>query len=624
MLRREDDEFDAPLEDITNDADGPPGRTEIGYQTEVIDKMDEEEMGMDDERFGIDDMATEVGYLHDGGSEGRSGTQTEMGFDPNEDRGDFDSERDVRAEHMAAEQARRGGGSFIGRDGISGEQDEIGYLHDGGSEGRSGSQTELGFDPNEDRGDFGDERGLRAVMMAQEQARRGGGSFPDGLSGGQDEIGYLTEGFEGRSGEQTEIGEEAPDHSDPAGRRRRKPPAAVAPKKKSWWRRLFGISSVGGDGISGEQEEIGHGGGHGHGGGGHGHGGHGHGGGGRGRGGGWWGGGPWFDGPWYSDGYEIDDEDADQPAVVLAVIEQARDNRTPPPKMAAVDPDAPAKHDADTQAVVGTCIGIAAVTNVPDPTPLFSKLLQRFGAGGSTRLVRVDTEDSYAAFRAESSPEMAELHNKIADLTQRLDEHIADPEAHEKEAFNYEELDEVVAIGAAADAADAQKRVDLWLPRRFDGQWQAWREGDHVCASIRLPGADGEVRICTSLEPIRRCVEEMAHHASEAGVPTTAIGGVLPAMGCVLGAGTIMKEMAAAAPAILARPEAAHQEPFMVRIEPKSSPALCALAALAWECKSGNEQACTEWQLLAEAASPPVKQAMREAVELIKAEKKAA
>ena len=164
MWRRDQDEFDAPIEDITNDADAPQGRTEIGYQTEVIDRMDEEEMGMDDERAGIDEMAVAVGYLHDGGSEGRSGTQTELGYDSNEDRGDFEDEREERAAHMAREQAERGGG-----DGV------LGYLHDGGSEGRSGSQTELG---------------------------------------------YLTEGFEGQSGQQTEIG-------------------GFLGKVKSWWHRLF-------------------------------------------------------------------------------------------------------------------------------------------------------------------------------------------------------------------------------------------------------------------------------------------------------------------------------------------------------------------------------------------------
>ena len=301
------------------------------------------------------------------------------------------------------------------------------------------------------------------------------------------------------------------------------------------------------------------------------------------------------------------------------MIEKARDNRTPAPTMVAVDPNTPPKSEESESALVGTCIGIAQVTG-EDATPLLTKLLQRFGAGGATRLVRVDTEESYAALRADSSPEMAELHEKIAELTQRLDEHIADPEAHEKEAFDYgDELDDVVALGAKADEAEAGKRVEMWLPRRFDGTWQAWREGAFVCASIALPGSDGEIRICTSLEPIVKCVEEMAHHASDAGVSTTAIGGVLPAMGCVLGAGTIMKEMAAAAPAILARPEAAHQEPFVVRIEPKGSPALAALAALAWECKNGNQQACAEWQLLSETGPAAVKQAMGEAIKLIKA-----
>jgi hypothetical protein len=306
-------------------------------------------------------------------------------------------------------------------------------------------------------------------------------------------------------------------------------------------------------------------------------------------------------------------------AAVAKVIEKARDNRQPAPPMRAVDVDAPLEED--DWSLADTVLGAAAATGA-DPFPLLSQLLLRAGAATEPRYVRVDTEESYKAFRTEHSPE-------LADLAARLDAHVADPHAHgagsissgddELSSDLSDDIDDLVHLGAEAQAAEDAKRVDLWMPKRFDGLVTAWKEGENVCASLTLPGADGEVRICTSLEPIRKCVAEMAQHAAESGVPAATVVGVLPAMGCVLGAGTALKEMAAAAPAILQRPEAAGNQPFVVRIEPKTSPTLAALAMLAWACKQGNAQACDEWQKLGETCTGPVKQAMMEALQVVKA-----
>jgi len=302
-------------------------------------------------------------------------------------------------------------------------------------------------------------------------------------------------------------------------------------------------------------------------------------------------------------------------ASVAKVIEKARDNRQPPPPMRAVDVDAPAMDDEWTDELTETLVGAAAASGNPDPFPLTSDFMLRCGAGGEPRYVRVDTEESYKKFRTEHSPELAEL-------SARLEAHIADPHAHgdrDLEDDLSDDIDDLVHLGAEAQATEDAKRLELWMPRRFDGLVTGWREGDFVCASMTLPGQDGELRICTSLEPVRKCVTEMSRHASEAGVPASTVVGVLPAMGCVLGVGTALKEMAAAAPAILKRPEAAGKESFMVRIEPKTSPALAALAMLVMACRAGNAQACTEWKNLSALAPAPVKQAMSEAVQIAKA-----
>lgn len=312
-------------------------------------------------------------------------------------------------------------------------------------------------------------------------------------------------------------------------------------------------------------------------------------------------------------GYEI----GASPALAVAkVVEKARDNRQPPPPMRAVDAEAMMDDDYD-YGMTDMMIGVADVTGNPDPFPLTSQLMLRAGASTAPRFVRVDTEESYKVFRTENSPELAEL-------AARLDAHMADPYAHgngqnEPSSDLSDDIEELVHIGAEADAAEDAKRIDLWMPKRFDGLVTAWKENGFVCTSMTLPGHDGEVRICTSLEPIVKCVSEMSRHAAESGVPASTVVGVISEMGCVLGAGTALKEMAAAAPAILARPEAQTKMPFMVRIEPKLNPALGALMMLVAACRQGNQQACAEWQKLGELSAGPVKQAMAEALQLAKA-----
>lgn len=299
---------------------------------------------------------------------------------------------------------------------------------------------------------------------------------------------------------------------------------------------------------------------------------------------------------------------------VRQVIKKARDNRQPPPKMRAVAADAPEEEDLVSAWFSNIALDTSEFIGVANAFPLMTKLLTRFGAGQERpRYVRVDTEESYKGFLAENSPEMAQMKDHLSDLADKLDEHISDPNAHDD---LIEAIEEAEMLGAKAQAAQQDKAIDMWLPDWAQGKVHAWEEGDFTCASIKLPGADGEIRICTSMTPTANAIEEMEQHASEANVNAAAVIGVIPAMGCVLGAGTLVKEMAAAAPSILQRPEASTSEPFMCRIEPKAAPSLCAFAALLVECSNGNQQARVEWNALADAAgkkAPYVAQAMREA-----------
>jgi hypothetical protein len=288
---------------------------------------------------------------------------------------------------------------------------------------------------------------------------------------------------------------------------------------------------------------------------------------------------------------------------VVKVVEKARDNRQPAPPMKAVDPESPLPFD--DWGLADVVLGAAQASGHPDPFPLTTRFMQRCGAGMEPRFVRVDTDASYKQFRTDSSPELAELRA-------RFEEHVSDPYAHERtdDALS-EAVDEIVHIGEEAMEAEQDKVLELRMPQHFDGLVTAWREDDMVGCSMRLP--DG--RVATTFEPVSKSVAEMSRHASEADVSPSAIVGVLTAMGCVLGAGTALKEMAAGAPAVAQKKGA----PFVVRLEPKVAPALCALAMLAMACREGVQQAIAEWANLASLSPGPVKQAMLEAVQLAKA-----
>jgi hypothetical protein len=228
------------------------------------------------------------------------------------------------------------------------------------------------------------------------------------------------------------------------------------------------------------------------------------------------------------------------------------------------------------------------------------------------RIVRIDTEESYKQFRTDSSPELSELR-------EMLEAHMVDPQAHGGSVSDplaadlSGDVEDLVHLGASAKAAEDEKRLDFRAPRHLDGLMEAWMHNeDEVGASMALPSG----HIATTLEPVSKCVAEMARHAAQADVPVSAVVGALTSMGCVLGAATALKEMAAAAPSLVQKTQTA---PCFFRIEPKLNPALCALAMLVMACRQGNKQACTEWQNLSALAPAPVKQAMAEAVAFAKA-----
>ena len=322
-----------------------------------------------------------------------------------------------------------------------------------------------------------------------------------------------------------------------------------------------------------------------------------------------------------SDGIEIAPELTDEivgaaQAAVLKTITKARDSRRPAPPLRAVSLDEPEDEGCLSPmdySMEEICIG------AEDAFPITSNLLQQYGAGGESRIVRVDTEESYKQFRTDGSPEMAALQRQVAEVEQRLVAHMADPGAHHGPAPAIRgDIAELRHMGAEVAAIEEQKRIPLRMPKHFNGLVDAWREGDFAVASIVIPGSDGDPRIVTAMEPVEKGMLEAAKAATESGAPAAIIVGYIGEIGETLAAANAIKDLASAAPSILKRPEARGQEPFMVRLAPKTSPALFALAALSRMCAAGDAKACDEWTRLSAASPPVVKQAMAEILAVMK------
>ncbi len=303
---------------------------------------------------------------------------------------------------------------------------------------------------------------------------------------------------------------------------------------------------------------------------------------------------------------------------VRAVLTKARDNRSPAPLMRAVEVDAPERDAEEDWLLADTCIGAVEATGNPNPYPLLAKHMQRCGSGMSPRIVRVDTEESYKALRASDSPEMSAFHQKFNELERKFAAHARDPYAHENLA---EDVDDLTWLGAKADEVVAEKRIEMDLLPGTKGKHDAWTDDEAIFASIKIPHEDGGIWWLTSAEPWDKSVKEASRHAAESNASASVVGEMIPAIGERLGAATAIKEMVAAVPAILARPEAKGFTPFLVRVEPAMNPALCALVFLALDCAKGNAQACDEWNRLGASAPAQIKQAMTEAVATLKKKK---
>jgi hypothetical protein len=297
---------------------------------------------------------------------------------------------------------------------------------------------------------------------------------------------------------------------------------------------------------------------------------------------------------------------------VHRVIETARNHRWPPPPMTAVYVDCPYSDprlcsELEAVMLLGCSMG--------DTLPLTTQSYAESGGIDNPRLVRVDTSASYPDLVASGTPEFAEFRARLDALERALAQHLVDPNAHRKAQRAVADV-----LGAQARAALrlAADEIPFALPPESTGKIRPWRQGDCICVTACFPGADGDVRYLTTASPASDEAAKVARYVDASGVPPVEVLGAVGMLCNVLGAGSMVPMMCAAAPAILGLD--AGRGAYVVRMQPELDPAARAILRLATSCYDGDEAAMREWDRLAslaEQGAPRVAQAMNDAIDAV-------
>jgi len=291
-----------------------------------------------------------------------------------------------------------------------------------------------------------------------------------------------------------------------------------------------------------------------------------------------------------------------QVAAAREIVRQAQASRLPAPFL-RVEPSTGDVGDVSMEDVLGELLGVieeedgeedskpAPFTPVDSHEfPVTQKLHRKFKAAmPSPKIMRVDTEESYKKFMdGKRAPYIEELEQHVARAEAALAQHASDGHG-------------VAMDVLGADVEQAKQRVQtagdeipMSLPPGTEKHIKVWQDGGQICCSMRLPGPDGKVRIATSASPVEKHVEEVLSYTEDAGVNPMEVMGALPLMAQILGGGSLVTQIAAAAPELLARPEVKAGKPFVGKVTPVSDPAVAAIMALLQMCRAGNKNALKE------------------------------
>ena len=275
------------------------------------------------------------------------------------------------------------------------------------------------------------------------------------------------------------------------------------------------------------------------------------------------------------------------------ILERVRDERSPPPSYRVVNVDG-----ADMLYDDLGDIFLAGEADLGEP--IFPRAARgyRRSLGNGLLYARIEPHKSYRDFRAED----AGLADRVAELEAIIHRHMAD--GHGGQILG-EYLQELEDLRDAANAATAAERhIPLSMPPGFEGKWDCWLDqgGEIVCCSIGLRGPRGDLRIATSAAPVERHAVDLVRAARLTGCNTDELAGVLPTIACMLGGGSLASHLAAASPALLARPEASGSAPFVGCLAPARRHSLACLLGVLQDAQRGDDGARQEWEGLAHVA----------------------
>jgi len=290
-----------------------------------------------------------------------------------------------------------------------------------------------------------------------------------------------------------------------------------------------------------------------------------------------------------------------QVAAAREIVRQAQAARLPAPFL-KIEPSTGDVGDVSVEDVLGELLGVLEDEDGEDDKPapftpvdssefpVTQKLHRKFKAAlPAPKIMRVDTEASYKKFMDDKrAPYIAELEQRVARAEAALAQHASDGHGAAMDVLG-------------ADVEQAKQRaltggdeIPMSLPPGTEKHIKVWQDGGQICCSMRLPGPDGKVRIATAASPVERHVEEVLCYTEDGNVNPMEVMGALPMMAQILGGGSLVTQIAAAAPELLARPEVKAGKPFVGKVTPVSDPAVAAIMALLQMCRAGDKRALKE------------------------------
>ncbi len=232
--------------------------------------------------------------------------------------------------------------------------------------------------------------------------------------------------------------------------------------------------------------------------------------------------------------------------------------------------------------VIGADAGVAQGS-----FPLFDLIRARFrSAVGEPKLVRVDTESSYEAFRnIRRKPHLEALDARLARLEYLFAQHVSDGHGGYFDVSDVPSDEDYLQelVGTVVDAARGGKRVPLGLPV-LRGKVECWLDGDEVVLSVRFPSS-----IVTTGVPIQPELEDVVGCAERVGC----VGLEALVVGAQLAPSTAGRRLLGDVARVKEKLKR-ERPPRVAVLKPRADAGLAAAMALLQRCQSGDRVACRE------------------------------